>query len=122
MFTITVDGSFTASHALTYAGGEKEDLHSHNWQVKVAVEVEELDENGLAVDFIDVKAKIDETTARLDNSQLEELNCFEGINATAENVAKYIYDEMEPWLETKAMLKSVEVMEAKGCWAKYSKQ
>jgi 6-pyruvoyltetrahydropterin/6-carboxytetrahydropterin synthase len=122
LFTITVDGSFTASHALTYAGGETEDLHSHNWQVRVAVEVEELDENGLAVDFIDVKAKIDEITATLDNSQLEDLSCFEGINATAENVAKYIYDQLQPWLVTKAMLEYVEVMEAQGCWAKYSKE
>ncbi len=120
MFTITVAGSFTASHALTYADGKKEDLHNHDWQLRVAVEVEELDENGLAVDFIDVKAKIGEITEELNNSQLEELNCFEGINATAENVAKYIYDKIEQWLETKAMLKFVEVMEAKGCWAKYS--
>jgi 6-pyruvoyltetrahydropterin/6-carboxytetrahydropterin synthase len=122
LFTITVESSFTASHALTYAGGEKEDLHSHHWQLKVAIEVEELDENGLAVDFIDVKAKIDEITDLLDNTQLETLSCFEGINVTAENVAKYIYDEMETWLETKAMLQSVEVMEASRCWAKYSKE
>ncbi len=120
MFTITVISSFTASHELTYAGGEKEDLHSHNWQVRVAVKVEELDENGLAVDFVDVKAKINEITAMLDNRQLEELSCFEGINTTAEIVAKYIYDELEAGLETKAMLEYVEVMEAEGCWAKYS--
>ena len=121
MYTITIEGAFTASHELTYAGGKKEDLHSHNWKLRVAVEVEELDENGLAVDFIDIKAMIDEVITKLDGTQLEKLECFNGINATAENVAKYIFDKLEPGLETKAMLGFVEVMEAERCWAKYSK-
>lgn len=121
MFTVTVESSFAASHELTYAGGGKEELHNHHWRLRVAVEVEELDENGLAVDFIDLKAKIDEVTAVLDNTQLEELECFDGINASAENVAKYIYDQLESSLETKVMLEYVEVMEAQGCWAKFWK-
>lgn len=121
MYTITIESSFTASHQLTYAGGATEDNHKHDWQLKVAAQIEELDENGLAVDFIYLKSKIDEITSVLDNTQLEELACFEGINATAENVAKYIYDQLEPQMPTKAMLVSVDIMEAPGCWAKYNK-
>ncbi|MCF7955046.1 MAG: 6-carboxytetrahydropterin synthase [Phycisphaerae bacterium] len=121
MYTITIESSFTASHRLTYAGGVTEENHKHDWQLKVAAQIEELDENGLAVDFIYLKAKIDEVTAVLDNTQLEELECFQRINATAENLVKYIYDQIEPQMPTKAMLDSVEIMEAPGCWAKYNK-
>ena len=119
MFTITIENAFTASHELTYAGGEKEDLHPHDWQLRVAVDVEDLDENGLAVDFIDLRAKIKDITTPLNDTQLEEHPAFEGINASAENVAKYIYDQLRPQLPTRAMLVSVEIMEAPGCWAKY---
>ena len=121
MFTVTLETGFKASHELTYAGGEKEELHFHDWQLRVAAQVEELDENGLAVDFVELKAEIDGITAVLDNSQLEDLGCFAGVNASAENVAKYIFDELKPQLPAKATLKYVEVMEAKGCWAKFSK-
>ena len=121
MYTITIESSFNASHQLTYAGGEKEDIHQHDWQLRVAAKIEELDENGLAIDFIYLKARIDEITAVLDNTRLEELACFEGINVTAENIDKYVYGQIEPQMPTKAMLVSVEIMEAPGCWAKYSK-
>lgn len=121
MYTITIESSFRAGHQLTYAGGKKEDLHQHDWQLKVAAQIEELDENGLAIDFIYLKAKTDEIAAMFDNTQLEELDCFEGINATAENIAKYIYDQLEPQMPTKAMLDSVDIMEAPGCRAKYNK-
>jgi 6-pyruvoyltetrahydropterin/6-carboxytetrahydropterin synthase len=120
LFTITIESGFTASHGLTYAGGKKEDAHTHDWKLRVVAQIEELDENGLAVDFLDLKPKIKRVVAVLDGAQLEKLECFEGINASAENVAKYIFDELKPEMLTKAMLESVEVMEAKGCWAKYS--
>ena len=121
MYTITIESSFKAGHQLTYAGGETEQLHQHDWQLKVAAQIEELDENGLAIDFIYLKSRIDEITAVLDNTQLEELACFEGVNVTAENVAGYIYNQLETQMPTKAMLMFVEIMEAPGCWAKYTK-
>lgn len=121
MYTITIESSFRASHQLTYAAGQTEDRHEHDWQLKVAAQIEELDENGLAIDFIYLKSGIDKITTILDNSVLEELSCFEGINVTAENIAKYIFDQLEPQMPTKAMLISVDIMEAPGCWAKYSR-
>jgi 6-pyruvoyltetrahydropterin/6-carboxytetrahydropterin synthase len=121
LYTITIESSFKASHQLTYAGGKTEDNHLHDWKLKVAAQIEELDENGLAIDFIYLKSKLDEITTVLDNTQLEKLSCFEGINVTAENIAKYIYDQLDPQMPTKAMLVSVDIMEAPGCWAKYNK-
>jgi len=121
MYTITIESSFKASHQLTYAGGEQEDSHQHDWQLKVSAQIEELDENGLAIDFNYLQSRIDEVTKELDGAQLEELDCFEDINVTAENIAKYIYDQLDPQMPTKAMLVSVEIMEAPGCWAKYKR-
>ena len=120
MFTVTVESSFTASHQITYAKGQKEDLHEHRWLLKVAVSSPQLDENGLALDFIDLKADIDRITAELDNTRLENLDFFKDKNASAENVAKHIHDSLKPAIPADKTLDYVEVMEAEGCWAKYS--
>ena len=115
MFTITVETTFTARHQLTTAQGQKEPLHSHDWIVCSAVSADRLDEIGLVVDFDDLKAKIEEVTSPFNGARLEELN------ASAENVAKYIYDKIEPLLPSHVKLRYVEVAEATGCRAKYSR-
>ena len=119
MYTVTVESTFTASHQLTMADGAKEPLHSHDWVVRVAVSAEKLDKTGLAVDFNDLKAMIADVTGPFAGARLEQLACFASCNASTENVAKYIYDRIEPMLANRLKLEFVEVMEATGCWTKY---
>ena len=121
MFVITIETTFTAGHQLTLASGEKEPLHSHDWLVRTAVLADSLDEMALAIDFNELKAGIKSVTTGLQGARIEELACFQGTNASAENVAKYIYDKVEPLLPSHVKLDYVEVMEAEGCWAKYLK-
>ena len=120
MFTVTVQTSFTASHQLTISDGRVERLHEHDWVVRSSVSAEKLDENGLVVDFHWLGAKINEATQLLDGARLEELACFGGTNASAENVAKYIYDKLKLLLPGRVKLQYVEVSEAAGCWARYT--
>ncbi len=119
LYTLTVESTFTATHQLTMADGAKEPLHSHDWVVRVAVSAEKLDETGLAVDFNDLKAMIADIAGPFAGARLEQLDCFKSCNASAENVAKYIYDRIEPMLANRLKLKYAEVMEAEGCWTKY---
>ena len=120
MYTITLETGFFASHGLTYAGGETEPVHPHQWVVRAAIESEKLDENGIAVDFIIVKEKLDEIIKKLEGKQLENLEYFSKINASAENVAKFVFESLETQIPEPAKLVSIEVMEAPGCWAKYT--
>ena len=119
LFTVTVESGFRASHQLTMADGEKEQLHSHDWIVRVAVGAEELDDCGLGIDFIELRALIERIVSPLSDKRLDEMACFEGVNASAENVTKYIYDRIAPELATRMTLEYVEVMESAGCWTKY---
>lgn len=123
MFTITIETSFNASHQLTFADDTKEPLHDHSWIVRTAVSAEQLDKAGLAIDFIDLKAKIESITGPLQGCCLEEFEHFKtaGINASAENVAKYLYEMTEQLLPDRVQLLYTEVTEAVGCRAKYSK-
>ncbi len=121
MFVITIETGFTAGHQLTFASGKREPLHSHDWLVRTAVSTDKLNDTGLAIDFIDLKGTIETVTAGFGVARLEDLDCFDDAGASAEQVAQYIYDKVEPLLPPHVKLEYVEVMEAPGCWAKYIK-
>ena len=53
MYTIEVETGFFGFHQVAKPDGEMEPLHSHNWQVKVQVGSEELNEWGMVMDFAD---------------------------------------------------------------------
>jgi 6-pyruvoyltetrahydropterin/6-carboxytetrahydropterin synthase len=120
VFRITVEKAFTATHQLTLSDGSKEKLHSHHWLVRATVAAGKLDSMGLVMDFQKLGGIIDDITAALGGRKLEETDCFGGANASAENVAKYLFERTAPLLDRRVRLEAVEVMETPGCWAKYS--
>ena len=92
MFEITVEDSFAAGHALRNYRGKCENLHGHNYKVRITLVGERL-ENGLLFDFKDVKSVLGEIIDRLDHQYLNDLEPFREQNPSAENMAKYLYDE-----------------------------
>ena len=120
MYTITVQTSFKALHHLPLPDGTREPLHEHNWLVKTAVSADRLDKMGLALDFNKLKALLDSIIEPLQSRTLEHLPDFANTPASAELVAKYIFDRLAPAVSSGKKLEYVEVMEAQDCWAKYS--
>jgi len=120
LFEITIETQFSASHQLNFRSIGPEALHLHNWQVKVAVCRETLNSDGLVMDFHLLKAKTDEIIGIFSGKNIETLPQFQDINASAENIAKYIYDRLEIYLPTDVKLSFVEVTEACSCVARYS--
>jgi 6-pyruvoyltetrahydropterin/6-carboxytetrahydropterin synthase len=120
VFRITVERGFTASHQLTLPDGSKEPLHTHVWLVRATVSAARLDGMGLAMDFNRLSALIDGAASDFAERKLEELAAFSGRNASAENVAEFLYGQVQPRLDSRVRLESVEVMETPGCWASYS--
>jgi 6-pyruvoyltetrahydropterin/6-carboxytetrahydropterin synthase len=121
MFTIRVETHFTASHQLTLPDGSKEPLHQHNWAVITNISNDKVDRMGVVMDFCQVKAMVGEITAEFDNSQLDNIDYFRRNNPSAENVARYIFDKLEPKLPGAVQLRSIRVVEEPGCSAKFSK-
>ena len=66
-----------------------ENMHGHNWIIKVYCKSENLNKNGMVEDFSNIKKKIHE---KLDHKHLNDVLDF---NPTAENIAKWIVDEIE---------------------------
>jgi 6-pyruvoyltetrahydropterin/6-carboxytetrahydropterin synthase len=120
VFRITVERGFSASHQLTLPDGSKESLHCHDWRVRATVSAARLDGMGLVMDFKRLSAIIDEAVSGLAGRRLEESAAFGGVNASAENVAGFVFGLVQPRLDSRVRLESIEVMETVGCWASYS--
>jgi 6-pyruvoyltetrahydropterin/6-carboxytetrahydropterin synthase len=94
MFEVSVDQTFAAGHALRNYKGKCENVHGHNFKVRVIIEGERLDDAGMLVDFIDVKTAMRAVIERLDHQFLNEISPFDIKNPSAENIAEYFHGEM----------------------------
>ena len=93
MFEVTVEDTFAAGHALRGYRGKCENPHGHNYRVRVTLAGEKLDQIGLLYDFKDLKAAMGEIIDRLDHQYLNDLDAFKELNPSAENLARYFYQE-----------------------------
>jgi 6-pyruvoyltetrahydropterin/6-carboxytetrahydropterin synthase len=109
MFEVSVDQTFAAGHALRNYKGKCENVHGHNFKVRVVIEGEKLDETGLLVDFLDVKAAMRSIIDRLDHVFLNDIAPFDVKNPSAENIAEYFYQEMTRSLGTGVPVRIREV-------------
>ena len=94
MFEVSVEQSFAAGHALRNYHGKCENVHGHNYRVRVTVQGPQLDAIGLLVDFVEVKKLMHRVIDRLDHQFINDLAPFDTMNPSAENMAKYFYDEI----------------------------
>ncbi len=120
MFEISVDYSFAAGHALRGYKGKCEHVHGHNYKVRVTVAGEELNSIGLLMDFVDLRAAIEALVERLDHRFMNDLEPFDKVNPSAENLAKYLCDELEPQVKTQGLhIQSITVWETDTTSATY---
>lgn len=83
MYTVIKDLEISACHRLNLNYASKcTQRHGHNWHIRVICESNELNENGMVVDFTHIKQFIS------DMFDHQDLNEKMDINPTAENIAK----------------------------------
>ncbi len=79
----------SASHQLNLSYESKcQNLHGHNWIIDIYMRSNELNRDGMVMDFTHIKKEIQD---RLDHKNLNEILHF---NTTAENIAKWIADTL----------------------------
>jgi 6-pyruvoyltetrahydropterin/6-carboxytetrahydropterin synthase len=96
MFEISVECNFAAGHALRNYKGKCENVHGHNYKVRVTLAGDKLNAAGLLMDFVDLRAEIKEQVEKLDHRFLNDIPPFDQLNPSAENLAKYFCDGIEP--------------------------
>ena len=98
MFQVSVEETFSAGHALRNYHGKCENVHGHNYRVRVTLEGPQLDSTGLLCDFVELKRAMRDVIAVLDHQFINDLEPFRSVNPSAENLAKYFYDEISSQL------------------------
>lgn len=109
MYTVIKRMEISASHSLCLSYPSKcENIHGHNWIITVYCRSEKLNDNGMVIDFTEIKEKV---KRRLDHKNLNDVLPF---NPTAENIAKWVCDNVEHCFK-------VEVRESEGNTVIYEK-
>lgn len=80
--------------------------HGHNWKITVFCKSDEVNTNGMVIDFKDIKKSIHDV---MDHKYLNDVFDF---NPTAENIAKWIVDSIPCCYRA-------EVEESSNNWAAY---
>lgn len=93
MYEVSVDESFAAGHFLRGYKGKCENQHGHNYRVRVSLSGKEVDATGLLYDFVHLKQIIQSVIRGLDHRNLNDIAPFDKLNPSAENIARYIYEE-----------------------------
>lgn len=125
MFEVTVEETFAAGHALRGYRGKCENPHGHNYRIRLTLRGPQLDSIGLLYDFADLKGVLRQITERLDHQFMNDVPPFDKLNPSAENLAKYFYEETERRLaaqrpENAVRVTSVTVWETDTTTATYT--
>lgn len=89
-----IERNFSSAHQLRGYRGKCENLHGHNYRIEIYARGNELDNIGLLVDFVELKAAADEVVQYLDHRNINELDPFVELQPSAENLAKYILERI----------------------------
>ena len=92
-YEVMIERNFSSAHQLRGYKGKCENLHGHNYKIEIYARGAELNNIGLLIDFVDLKAAADEIVKYLDHRNINELPPFdEELNPSAENLARYILE------------------------------
>ena len=122
MYYLQVESDFASAHQLREYQGKCENLHGHNWRVLARVRGEKLDALGMLMDFGILKKHVRQLTEDLDHKFLNETPPFDAINPTSENLAKYLYDELNALLPPGVSSYEITVWESSTSAATYRQE
>ena len=119
MYHLEVEESFAAAHQLREYRGACENLHGHNWRVRLSVCGNGLDRLGMLVDFGELKRLLRDALARFDHRFLNDVAPFDRMNPTSENLARHFVETIGPRLPPNARVSEVAVWESDRSAARY---
>ncbi|GMO32263.1 MAG: 6-carboxytetrahydropterin synthase QueD [Termitinemataceae bacterium] len=124
MYIVRVETDFAAAHFLSHYHGKCENLHGHNYRVRIFAQGETLDEGGMLIDFGVLKGALKDVITRLDHTNLNDNPFFNG-DPSAERIANFIFSGVESELTKKnvdaTILNAVEVFETHTNMARFQR-
>lgn len=144
MFKATKEFKFDAAHYLcgSYTG-KCQNIHGHTYKVLITVKSTELNDDGMVIDFGELKECVKPIIEAYDHSIVVNSNPSEGSakreefieileqetdvkhfpgNPTAENMARLFFERICEKLPTGIMLENVKVYETPTSYAEYTEE
>jgi 6-pyruvoyltetrahydropterin/6-carboxytetrahydropterin synthase len=119
MYTVFKDFTFSAAHQIRGHTGGCENLHGHNYRVRVHVRAQALDRLGMVIDFADLKTIVGEVLGPFDHRVINEVPPFDQRNTTAELLSEHVFREVAGRLPAGREVARVEVWENESACAVY---
>jgi 6-pyruvoyltetrahydropterin/6-carboxytetrahydropterin synthase len=120
IYEVFITTQFAAAHSLPGYPGDCSRLHGHNWKIMVFVRSNQLNGLGMALDFGHLEAGVQEILRELDHYNLNDLPAFKEASPTAENLARFLYEELGRRLNSGVLrVSKVQVSETSGVGAVY---
>lgn len=133
MYIVKTEECFDSAHFLAGYDGKCRNIHGHRWKVVIEVEREKISEDGMVIDFTDLKKELKEIVDGFDHALIIERNSLKyatfkalaeekfkiievDFRPTAENFAKYFFDEFSAKYSG---IRAVEVYETPKNCARY---
>jgi 6-pyruvoyltetrahydropterin/6-carboxytetrahydropterin synthase len=121
VYELKIITQMACAHQLREFEGRCENLHGHNWKIEVFVTGEELEPNGILIDFKRVKTATEEVIDQLDHKFLNDVEYFTRVNPSSENIACYIFRALEQTLNSeKVRVSRVTAWESDTACASYA--
>jgi len=121
MYELKILSQFAAAHQLRESGGKCEQRQGDHWRVEVFVQCEVSGEDGLLIDFHDVKAATNRVLEGLDHRFLNEVEPFDLLNPSSENIARHIFESISRSLNSdRVRVSRVSAWESDTACATYS--
>jgi len=121
MYTVCAQAHYDSAHFLNHYEGKCNRVHGHRYVVEAAIQSAELNEAGIAFDFSDLKRELRALAEGLDHELLNDLPQFQGVETSAENQARWFYDELKRRLpeDVREGLLYTRIWETPNQWAQY---
>jgi 6-pyruvoyltetrahydropterin/6-carboxytetrahydropterin synthase len=122
LYKIFIETHFAASHQLHGYDGPCRALHGHTWKVRVEVTTNRINEIGISFDFKELKTLTESVICRLDHKHINEIPPFDKENPTAENLSRFIVEELKKKLPHHARMSHVTLWESDNYAVSYSER
>lgn len=103
MFELGTVSQFEAAHRLVGDFGPATRMHGHTYRLEVTVEGEQLDSDNVLFDLVALDAAVDQLVSRLHYQDLNEVPGLEGVNTTAEAMARFCWQALAETLPKKGL-------------------
>lgn len=94
MFELGTISQFEAAHRLVGDFGPATRMHGHTYRLEVTVEGEHLDDSNVMFDLGKLDGAVADLVSRLNYQDLNEVPALQGVNTTAEAMARFCWQEL----------------------------